>query len=174
MPERLRYVEAKQRGAGMLRAKDIMSHEVVTVSPGTEIVEVARILLEKQLNGLPVVDSRGRVAGIVCRSDLIAQQKKIPLPSVFNLLDTLIPIVSPAKIEKEFQKISATTAEGAMTPNPATVAPDTPLEDIAALMVNKNFHTLPVVEEGKLVGVIGMEDILRTLMPGGAKARGEE
>jgi CBS-domain-containing membrane protein len=149
----------------MLKAKDIMSHHVVTVSPETGIVEVARILLEKRWNGLPVVDSGGRLVGVICQSDLIAQQKKIPLPSVFNLLDTLIPIFSPAKIEKEFEKISATTADGAMTPDPVTVTPETSLEEVAALMVNEGFHTVPVVEGGKLVGVIGKEDILRTLMP---------
>ena len=148
-----------------MKVKDIMTKRVVVVSPETAITEVAKLLLEKHINGVPVVDSQGRVAGIICQSDLIAQQKKFPLPSVFNLLDYFIPLHSAAKFEKEVQKISATTAAQAMTPDPVTIDPEMTLEDAATLMVNNSFHTLPVVEKGILVGVIGKEDILRTLMP---------
>ena len=152
----------------MLKAKDIMSREVITVSPDTEIGEVARLLLEKRLNGLPVLDSEGKLVGIVCQSDLVAQQTKIPVPSIFTILDTFIPISSPARMEREMRKISALTVGQAMS-SPVTVSPDTPLEEIAALMVDKNFHTIPVIEGGKVVGIIGKEDVLRTLVPGSAK-----
>jgi CBS domain-containing protein len=147
----------------MLKARDIMTTNVVTVKPQTPITEVARLLLEKHINGVPVVDERKKLLGIVCQSDLIVQQKKLPLPSVFNLLDTFIPIKSPAKLEKEIQKISAVNASQAMSANPLSIGPDTAIDEIADLMVNKNFHTLPVVENGKLVGIVGKEDILRTL-----------
>ena len=68
-------------------------------------------------------------------------------------------------MEKEFQKIAATTVDQVLTPNPVTIQPETSIEDIASLMVDKNIHTLPVVDEGTLVGIVGKEDILRTLMP---------
>ncbi len=149
----------------MLRARDIMSNKVVTVKPETPITDVARLLLEERVNGVPVVNDKGEMVGIICQSDLIAQQKKLPLPSVFTLLDTMIPITPPGKIEKEIRKISAVNASEAMTRNPVSVEPDTGIQEIAALMVNRNFHTIPVVENGKLVGIIGKEDVLRTLMP---------
>jgi CBS domain-containing protein len=149
----------------MLKAKDIMTKNVISVTPGTGITEVARLLLEEHINGVPVVDEKENLVGIICRSDLIAQQKKLPLPSFFNLLDTFIPIVSPGRIDREVEKISAARAEQAMTPDPVTVDPQTGLEEIAAIMVNRSLHTIPVVEEGKLVGIIGKEDVLRTLMP---------
>ena len=57
-----------------------------------------------------------------------------------------------------------------MTPDPITVDPDTSLEDIATLMVNNNIHTLPVLDGGRLVGIIGKEDVLRTIMPAGTRA----
>ena len=122
------------------------------------------MLLEHRINGLPVVDERRRLVGIVCQSDLIAQQKRIPLPSLFTLLDGYITLTSAKHFEKEVQKIAATRVAQAMTAKPVTVRSDTPLEDIAALMVEKNLHTLPVVDDGKLVGIIGKEDMLRTLM----------
>jgi CBS domain-containing protein len=116
------------------------------------------------------VDRKGRLVGIICQSDLVAQQKRLPLPSVFNLLDSLIPISSTKNMEKEISKISATTVAQAMTANPVTVGPEDDLEHIATLMVEKGFHTLPVVQGGNLVGIIGKEDVLRTLMSGGKDA----
>jgi CBS domain-containing protein len=155
-------------GVHMTKARDIMTREVITVSPDTGIVEVARILLEKRVNGLPVVDEEGRLVGIICQSDLIAQQKKAPLPSFFNLLDSFI-LLTPNKVEKEVQKISAIKVRDAMTKNPVSVSPEAGVEEVATLMLNKNVHTIPVVEQGKLVGVLGKEDILRTLIPDKAK-----
>ena len=150
----------------MLTAKEIMTTEVMTVSPDTSITEAAKLLLEKRINGLPVVDSQGQLRGIICQSDLIAQQKQLSLPSFVTILDAMIPLSSYKNFEKQIQKIAATTVMQAMTREPITVKPGTSLEEIATLMVNKNIHTLPVIDHGKLVGIIGKEDVLRTLMPG--------
>jgi CBS domain-containing protein len=148
----------------MLKAKDIMKTELLSVTPETHVTEAAKILLEKHINGLPVVEAEGRLVGIICQSDLVAQQMKMPVPSLFNLLDGLIPIGSPANLEKEVRKIAAIKVSDAMSPNPVTVSPETSLEEVATLMVSKNFHSLPVLEHGKLVGIIGKEDVLRTLL----------
>lgn len=150
----------------MLKVKDIMTKDVITVLPEMEIAHAAKLLLEKGINGVPVVDETGKMVGILCQEDLITQQKSFPIPSVFTLLDGFIPLTSMKHIEKETQKISATTVAHAMTTDPFTVSPDMTIEEIATIMVDKNFHTLPVVDEGKLVGIIGKEDILRTLMSG--------
>lgn len=148
----------------MITAREIMTREVVSLSPETGIIEAAKRLLETGFNGMPVVDESGKVVGILCQSDLIIQQKKVPIPSVFTLLDSLIPLKPTRDFEKALQKIAATTVRDAMTRNPVTVGPETEIEELAALMVDKNFHTLPVVDEaGKLVGIIGKEDMLRTL-----------
>lgn len=148
----------------MLKAKDIMTKEVVTVSPDTEIANAAKILLEKRINGLPVVDAFGRLVGILCQSDLVVQQKSIPIPSVFTLLESFIPLTSMKRIDKEVEKIAALTVKQAMTPNPVTIGPDTDIEEVARLMVDKKYHTLPVVEGDKVVGIVGKEDVLKTLL----------
>ncbi|HNQ01133.1 MAG: CBS domain-containing protein [Syntrophobacterales bacterium] len=149
----------------MLKARDIMTKDVVTVTPDTEITQAAKLLLENHFNGLPVVDDKGRLVGILCQDDLIVQQKKFPLPSLFTFFDGIIPLTSYRSLEKEMGKIVATTVAQAMTPDPITIDPDATLEDIATLMVNNNIHTLPVLDRDRLVGVIGKEDVLRTLMP---------
>ena len=148
----------------MLKAEDLMTREVITVTPQTEVTQIAALLLEKRLNGVPVVDPEGGLVGIICQSDLIAEQKKLPIPSVFTILDAFIPIYAPGKTEKEMQKIAAIKASDAMTTDPVTVGPETGIDEIASIMVNRSIHTIPVVERGKLVGVIGKEDILRTLV----------
>ena len=149
----------------MLTAKEIMTTEVITVSPDTDIAHAAELLLETGFNGIPVVDEDGKLVGIICQSDLIAQQKSLPIPSIFTLLDGLIPLTSPKHLEKAVKKISATRVEDAMTQKPVTIGPETSLEALAGLMVDKNFHTLPVVDDaGRLVGVVGKEDVLRTIL----------
>jgi len=148
----------------MLRVKDIMTRKLLTVSPETEITQAARLMLENRINGLPVVDEAGRVVGILCQSDLISQQKSLPIPSLFTFLDGYIPLTSSKQIKKQAQKIAAITVAQAMTPDPVVVEPETSIQAVAALMVDNNFHTLPVVEEGKLVGIVGKEDVLKTLL----------
>ena len=152
-------------GDAMLKVKDVMTKELITVSPDTEIVHATKLLLENRINGVPVTDETGKLVGILCQSDMIAQQKKLPVPSFFTFLNGLITLTSTKQFEKQVQKIAATTVAQAMTPNPVTVRPDTNIEEVAALMVDNNFHTIPVVDEGELVGIVGKEDILRTLIP---------
>lgn len=148
----------------MTKAKDIMIKDVISLSPDTEITKAVEILLNNHFNGVPVIDEKGLLIGVLCQSDLIFQKREIPFPPIFTILDGIIPLSSSKKLEKEFQKISATRVEHAMVTKPVSVQPDTPINEIASLMVEKHFHTIPVVEEKKLVGIIGKEDILRVLM----------
>jgi CBS domain-containing protein len=150
----------------MLKAKDIMTRDILSVTPDTEIVKAAKILLKNRINGLPVIDDSGKLVGILCQSDLVAQQKSIPIPSVFTLLESFVPLTSMKRIDKEVEKIAALTVKQAMTPNPVTVGPETDIEDVAKLMVDQKYHTLPVMEGDKVVGIVGKEDVLKTLLSG--------
>jgi CBS domain-containing protein len=138
---------------------------VITVSTDTEVAHAAKTLLENRINGVPVLDAEGKLVGILCQSDLVAQQKAFPVPSVFTLMDGIMPLTSIKRLEKEIEKIAAVTVADAMTPDPVTISPETTIEEVASMMVDKNFHTLPVVEADTLVGIVGKEDVLRTLLP---------
>ncbi len=148
----------------MFRVKDIMTTELITVSPETEILQAAKVLLGNHINGVPVVDEAGKLVGILCQSDLIAQQKRLPIPSVFTFLDGLFTTSSAKQLEKQVQKIAAITVAQAMTPDPVFIEPEMSIEVAAGLMVDNGFHTLPVLEGGNLVGIVGKEDILNTLL----------
>lgn len=147
-----------------MKVKDIMTTKLITVSPETEILQAAKILLEKHINGIPVVDEAGKLVGILCQSDLIAQQKRLPIPSFFTFMDGLFSTTSAKQMEKQVQKIAAITVAQAMTPDPVSVEPDMGIEVVAGLMVDSGLHTIPVLHEGKLVGIVGKEDILKTLI----------
>ncbi len=148
----------------MLTARDIMTPNPVSVPVGTKVTEAARIMLDKHFNGLPVVEADGTLLGVICQSDLVVQNKKLRLPSFFVVLDGIIPLRSTKNFEEEIRQMTATNVEDAMTSNPRTVPPEATLEEIAALMADEKHYTLPVVEDGKLIGVVGKEDVLRTLL----------
>jgi CBS domain-containing protein len=148
----------------MLKVGDIMTTEIITITKDTDITQASRILLDNRINGAPVLDNNGNLVGILCQSDLIAQQKSLPIPTIFTFLDGYIQLTSMKHLEKEIEKIAATKVSQAMTPSPVTVKRDTTIEEAAMLMVDKKFHTLPVVDDyGTLIGIVGKEDILKTL-----------
>ncbi len=149
----------------MTLASDIMETNIICITPDTEITRAVEVLLNNHINGAPVVDAQEEVVGILCQSDLIFQQKDIPIPPIFTILDGLFPLSSSKKLDEEFKKMSATRVEQAMVTKVTSVTPDTPVSEIASLMVEKHFHTIPVVDGKKLVGIIGKEDILKTLIP---------
>ncbi|MDT8379674.1 MAG: CBS domain-containing protein [Desulfotignum sp.] len=150
----------------MIKASDIMQTRIITVTPDTDITRAGKILLENHINGVPVVNDQGELKGILCQSDLIFQQKEMPVPPIFTILDSIFPLFSSKKMNDEFQKIAAATVAQAMVKHVVTVTPETPVSEIASLMVEKHFHTIPVVVDRKLVGIIGKEDVLRTLTSG--------
>lgn len=148
----------------MLKAIDIMTPDPVTLSPDSDIRTAVALLIDRKINGAPVVDASGKLVGVLCQSDLVAQQKQVTMPSLFSMLDGFIALSSREDFEREIQKIAATKVSQAMTVNPKSVTPQTPIDEIATVMVNEKLYTLPVVDAGKLVGVVGKEDILRTLL----------
>jgi CBS domain-containing protein len=142
-----------------------MTTEVITISPEADITEAVKILLDKGINGLPVVDNTGRLVGILCQSDLVRMQKSLPIPSLFTLLDGFVPMSSSALLEAEVRRIAASKVSDAMSTKVVTIGPDITIDEIAALMVDKKFHTLPVTDKGKLLGVVGKKDVIKTLIP---------
>ncbi len=149
----------------MQKARDIMTTEVITVTPETTVQELAQLLTTNNISGAPVLDASGSLLGVVTQSDLIVQKKKIHIPSMITLLDSFIYLENPDRMIKEMKKFAGSKVEDILSKDPLTVDEDTPLEEIATIMAEKNIHTLPVTKEEELVGVIGKKDIIKTLIP---------
>jgi len=147
----------------MLTAKDIMTREVITVRQDTPIKDLAEILWKNRISGVPVLDENNQVISVVTESDLIDQNKKVHIPTMISLLDSVIFLESSKKTEEEIKKMSGDTVQDICSSTLVSVTEETGLDEIATLMSEKSVHTLPVVQDGKLVGVIGKSDIIRSI-----------
>ena len=147
----------------MLTAKDIMSKDVITVGLQTSVSELAEILWKNRISGVPVLDENGDVVSVVTESDLIDQTKKIHIPTMISILDSVIFLESSKKTEKEIKKMAGNTVQDICSMELVSVKEDTGLDEIATIMAEKKVHTLPVVQDGKLIGVIGKSDIIRSM-----------
>ncbi len=145
-------------------ARDIMTEKVLTVEPTTTVNELAQLLSTNNINGAPVVDSEGNLLGVVTENDLIYQKKKVHIPTVVTILDSVFYLENPEKMEKEMLKIAGSTVGDIYTKPGITVTEDTLIEEIATIMAEQNIHTLPVLKDNKLVGIIGKKDIIKTLI----------
>jgi CBS domain-containing protein len=149
----------------MKKAADIMTLNVITVTTETSVQELATLLSFNNISGAPVVDNAGNLLGVVTENDLIDQAKKLHIPTVITILDSVFYLENPDRMEKEMKKIAGTTVLDIYSSEIITVNEDTSLDEIATIMAEKNIHTLPVVREKKLIGVIGKKDIIKTLIP---------
>lgn len=121
----------------MLKAKDIMTTDVITVKPSTTVEDLSKKLMKHNISGLPVVNDAGDLIGIVTENDLISQNKRLHIPTVMRLFDAFIVLESPGKIEKEMKKMTATTVDDICSKKVITVAEDTSAEEIATIMSEK-------------------------------------
>lgn len=147
----------------MLTAGEIMTKKIITVAPEMGVEELASLLWENKIGGAPVVDAQGQLLGVVTESDLIDQNKKVHIPTVLSILDSMIFLENPAKLDQEIKKMTGTKVADIYSSKPVTVNEATTLEELASIMADRKVHTLPVTSEGKLVGIIGKSDIIRAI-----------
>jgi CBS domain-containing protein len=138
-----------------MRVKDVMTEDVATVSQSTTLKDVAKLMVERGVSGIPVVNSERLVLGVVSEADLIV--KAASRPESAGVLGSLF--VSDAIDDRH---LSATRACGAMTTPPVTIDVDRSVCQAARLMVEHGVNRLPVLNDGRLVGIVSRADLLRT------------
>jgi len=147
----------------MLRVKDIMTKDVVTVTAGTTVMELAKIFAERHLSSLPVIDEGGALIGIVTETDLVEQDKNLHIPTVISIFDWVIYLESDKKFEKELKKMTGRTVGDIFSNDVVTVSPDTSIADVADLLSSRKINALPVVEGNRLVGIVSRIDLIRSM-----------
>jgi CBS domain-containing protein len=145
--------------------REIMDAEPATVSPDASVEEVVRTLRENELPGVPVVDANGRLAGLVTEADLVLpdDQGDLHIPHYINLFGGTVFLEPLGRFEDRLRKAFASKASDMMTPDPDTVEPDTSVQEAARLVHDSGHNRLPVVEDGRLVGVVTRLDLLGAL-----------
>jgi CBS domain-containing protein len=145
-----------------------MERDVVTASPDDDVETVVRLLREHELPGVPVVNDGGRCVGIVTEADLVISEEEadLHLPHYIDLLGGVVFLEPLKRFEDRIRKAFASKVSDMMTSDPVTVAPDAPVEEAARLIAEHRHNRLPVVEHGRLVGVVTRLDVLEALTAG--------
>jgi CBS domain-containing protein len=136
-----------------MRVRDVMTQDVATVAPDTNLRDVAALLVQKRISGVPVVD-RGRVLGVVSERDILFKER----PSDGLSRSVLSWLMDEGDL---MLKIDARTARAAMTSPAVVIAPARSVADAAALMLDEGISRLPVVDKGVLVGIVTRHDLVR-------------
>lgn len=147
----------------MLKARDIMTTDVITVKADTTVTDLARILTEHRISGAPVVNDEGRLIGIVTENDLIRRNRRFHIPTVLRILDGFLPLETEGMVEKEIRELTASTVGEICARDVVTVGEDATVEDLATIMAEKKVHLIPVVKGDTITGIIGKMDLVRSM-----------
>jgi len=144
-----------------LLAKDIMIKKVVTISKDATLAELAKLLIKNKISGVPVVDKKEELVGIVTEADLIIKESNLPFPLSFSFA-FLKSYESYTKSTKEYLE---TRVEEVMSANVKTVREDMPTSKVVNIMINNNINRLPILNnDGKLTGIITRADIIKSII----------
>ncbi|TAK36124.1 MAG: CBS domain-containing protein [Chloroflexota bacterium] len=147
-----------------MKTAEIMTKEVITIRPSTPVSEIARLMGQHHLTGIPVTDDLGRLRGMVTDRDLVVRHARVHFPTYIPLLESLVYLGNTRHFEVELRKTLASTAGELMSTEVPTVGPETDILDVAALMFDKDANPIPVVDHGQLVGIISRADLVKLLV----------
>ena len=148
-----------------LTVRDIMDADPVTVGPEADVDAVVAALREHELSGVPVVNEGGRCLGIITEADLVfsGEDGDLHLPHYIELFGGIVFLESLGRFEERLRRAVAAKARDLMTEDPVTVGPDTAVDECARLIARSRHNRLPVVEHGRLVGMVTRIDVLDAL-----------
>jgi len=148
-----------------LLAKDIMIKKVITIKKDASVDELSELLVKNKISGVPVVDDGGSLVGIATEGDLIVQDADLHFPRYFRLLDSIIYLESLNKFKRNLKKYLGTKVEDVMTSKVKTAGTDTPVSEVANIMIRDNINRVPVLnKKGGLVGIITRADIVKSMI----------
>jgi CBS domain-containing protein len=148
-----------------LTVRDIMETDVPPVYPSDPVEAVLKVLRVHELPGVPVINEGGRCVGIITETDLIISEEgeDLHLPHWFQLFGGVVFLESMSRFESRLKKAFASTAADMMTEDPITIEPSATVEEAARVISRSKHNRLPVVEHGRLVGVVTRVDVLDAL-----------
>lgn len=143
-----------------MKAKDVMTTNVVCVSPQATVLHAVRIMLQRNVSGLPVVADSGQLVGMITEGDLLRRAETGTEKHRSRWLEFLL---GPGRLATDYVHTHGRKIEAIMTPDPVTVTEDTPLEELVRTMEKRRIKRVPVVLDGKVVGIISRANLLHAL-----------
>jgi CBS domain-containing protein len=144
-------------------AREIMTTDVLTFRSDDKVEDAMRAMVDRNVDAAPVVDADGQLAGMLSNSDLIVQESELHFPTVLSFLGATIEI-GHKHFEEDLRKALGSKVSDVMGSKPITISPDDTVERAATLMHEKDVSRLPVVSDGKLVGIVSRNDVLRAIL----------
>ncbi|HEX6129156.1 MAG TPA: CBS domain-containing protein [Candidatus Limnocylindria bacterium] len=146
-----------------MKVRDVMTTRVVSVTPETPLKEVARLLADNGISGVPVIGESGDVLGVVSEADFLLKEQEQDVPTGRrSLLSWLFEGIDGQRDRQD--KLHATTAGEAMTSPAVVIGPGHEAREAAAIMTRGRINRLPVVEDGELVGIVTRADLVETFL----------
>jgi CBS domain-containing protein len=143
-----------------MKAADVMTFGAASARPDAPIEEAARLMLEHRISGLPVIDDRGRLVGVVTEGDLLRPQAGVTGPDRPRWLEL---VFGRAATDDGPRLARLATVADVMTRTVVTVGEDTPVQEVADILQEHAIKRVPVVKDGKVTGVVSRADLLRGL-----------
>jgi CBS domain-containing protein len=144
-----------------MKASDVMTRNVITVTPNTSILHAVRLMLQKNISGLPVVTTNGELVGMVTEGDFLRRSETGTQPRHPRWIEILL---GPGKLAEEYVRSSGRRVREVMTPVVHTVTEDTPLEEVVRLMERHHIKRVPVMRGTRVVGIVTRANLLRALV----------
>jgi CBS domain-containing protein len=141
-----------------MRVEEVMTRNVVTVSENNTLLEAAEILRKNKISGAPVLSDEGELVGIISEADVlkVLEAGKFSFSRLFHLFEK-------ENVKEELERAAKTKVKDVMSKNPQTIDVNASIYEVASIMHSKGFNRLPVVEGGKLVGIVARADVLAAL-----------
>jgi CBS domain-containing protein len=143
-----------------MKAREIMTLEVLSVSPDASVLEAVRLMLQNRISGLPVVDRQGTLVGVVTEGDFLRRAETGTHRKRARWIEFLM---GPGQSADEYVRTHGRKVADVMTSSPITITEDTRLDDIVSLMEQRNVKRLPVVQQGRVVGIVSRANLLHAL-----------
>src|SRR4030095_8817149 len=140
-----------------MKAHEVMTWGAITVEPDASVTRAVRLMLENKISGLPVVDDKGELVGMVTEGDFLRRGELGTQRQRPRWLEFLL---GPGKLAAEYAQAAGQKVAQIMTPEPKTITPETPLEEVVGLMERHRIKRLPVVQDGELGGIISRAHLL--------------
>lgn len=147
-----------------MRVRNLMTTNVLTVRTDTPVSDVARLMSDHGVSGVPVLDANDEIVGVITESDLIVRNGRLEMPVFLQILDAYVLLELPGHLRHRLQHMLGTNAEDVMTRDVHTIAPDAEVEDLVDLMVKHDANPVPVVEDGRIAGIISRSDLVRMMV----------
>jgi len=145
-------------------AREIMTKDVITVSPEDTVKDAAKLLAEHKISGLPVINEHREVVGVVSEGDFIVRSQKLHVPTYIQILGGVIYLDDPREFKEELRRVAAYLVKDIMTLEVVTVDEETEVEEVASVMFEEGVNRVPVVDaDNRLVGIVSRADIVRSL-----------